>query len=320
VLERSNTSNQEDADPLHDRLAGAPISWGVSELPGWGVILPPEVVLADMHSLGLGATELGPEGWLPSDAGRLRELLDGYGLRLVGGFVPLVLHDRIEAHATRETAERAARLLAAAGAQVLVSSAAPSPAGPARGQLEAGERTQMVESLGAVDEIADRHGLTHALHPHVGTRLETPADVEYLTEASSVRWCLDTGHLTLIGIDPLLLAMEASARIAHVHLKDIELSLADGLRSGTVSHREATRQGVFRPLGSGGVAVGDVVRALESSGYEGWYVIEQDLVVAEPDSGPLGHGPADDVEASIEYLRRVGAGLAKADQEHEEVT
>jgi inosose dehydratase len=318
VLERSNNSNQEDAGPFDDRLAGAPISWGISELPGWGMILPPEVVLAEMSTLGLGATELGPEGWLPTDPGRLRKLLDGHGLRLVGGFVPLVLHDRNQAHAAREAAERAARLLAAGGGQVLVSSAAGSPDGPAHGQLDTGERTQMVESLAAVDEIADGHGLTHALHPHIATRLETPADVEYLTEASSVRWCLDTGHLTLIGVDPLRLAKEAGDRIAHVHLKDVELSLADGLRSGTVSHREATRQGVFRPLGSGDVAVGEVVEALEGSGYGGWYVLEQDLVITEPE--PSGQGPAGDVQTSIEYLRRVGAGLAKAGQEHEEVT
>ena len=318
MLERSNNSNQEEAGPLHDRLSGAPISWGVSETPGWGVILPPEVVLAEMRTLGLGATELGPEGWLPADAGRLRELLDGYGLRLVGGFVPLILHDLNQADAARETAERAARLLAAVGAQVLVSSADGSPDGPARGRLEASERRQMVESLTAVDEIADGHGLTHALHPHVGTRLETPADVEYLTEASNVRWCLDTGHLTLIGVDPLRLATEGGDRIAHVHLKDVELSLADGLRSGAVSHREATRQGLFRPLGSGDVAVGDVVEALESSGYKGWYVLEQDLVITEPE--PSTRGPAGDVQASIDYLRRVGAGLAKAGQEHEEVT
>jgi inosose dehydratase len=318
VLERSNNSNQEDAGPLHDRLAGAPISWGVSELPGWGMILPPEVVFAEMRSLGLGATELGPEGWVPTDAGRLRELLDGYGLRLVGGFVPLVLHDSNQADATRETAERTARILAAAGGQMLVSAAAGSPAGPAHGRLTASERTQMVQSLAAVDEIADEHGLTHALHPHVGTRLETPADVEYLTESSSVHWCLDTGHLTLIGVDPLQLTQEASDRIAHVHLKDVELSLADGLRSGAVSHREATRQGLFRPLGSGDVAVGDVIGALEGSGYAGWYVLEQDLVITEPE--PLSQGPAADVQASIEYLRRIGAGLAKAGQEHEEVT
>jgi inosose dehydratase len=318
VLERSNNSNQEDARPLDDRLAGAPISWGVSESPGWGVILPPEVVLAEMRALGLGATELGPEGWLPTDAGRLRAVLDRYGLKLVGGFVPLVLHDRNQAHAAREAAERAARLLAAAGGQVLVSSAAGSPDGPARGQLDAAERTQMVESLAAVDEIADGHGLMHTLHPHVGTRLETPGDVEYLTEASSVRWCLDTGHLTLIGVDPLRLATDARDRVAHVHLKDVELSLADDLRSGAVSHREAARTGVFRPLGSGDVAVGEVVEALESTGYAGWYVLEQDLVITEPEQS--GQGPARDVQTSIDYLRRVGAGLAKTGQEHEEVT
>src|SRR5687768_6586877 len=91
----SNSQNNGAApSTLHGRkLAGAPISWGVCEIPGWGRMLPPERVLAEMASLGLRATEMGPVGYLPPDTDDVRTLLAGHGLGLVAAFVPLVLHE-----------------------------------------------------------------------------------------------------------------------------------------------------------------------------------------------------------------------------------
>ena len=62
------------------RLAGAPISWGVSEVPGWGVMPDPEQVLSEMESIGLRGTELGPPGFFPPDP---RSLLAGAGARML---------------------------------------------------------------------------------------------------------------------------------------------------------------------------------------------------------------------------------------------
>src|SRR5690349_4621143 len=76
-----------------ERLAGGPISWGVCEVPGWGLQLPPDRVLDEMHSLGLRATEAGPDGYIGTEAGSVRALLQRHGLELVGGFLPVVLHD-----------------------------------------------------------------------------------------------------------------------------------------------------------------------------------------------------------------------------------
>ena len=75
------------------RIAGAPISWGVCEVPGWGHQLAPDRVLAEMRDAGLAATEFGPDGFLPADPGERSALLKSYGLGAVGGFVPVVLHD-----------------------------------------------------------------------------------------------------------------------------------------------------------------------------------------------------------------------------------
>ena len=75
------------------KIAAAPISWGVCEVPGWGHQLTPERVLTEMSGIGLSATELGPAGFLPSDPFELTTLLDSYGLRCVATFAPVLLHD-----------------------------------------------------------------------------------------------------------------------------------------------------------------------------------------------------------------------------------
>ena len=75
------------------RIAGAPVSWGVIEIPDWGYQMPADRVLREAASLGLAAVEAGPEDLLPRDPAEVSEVLAGYGLGLVGGFVPAVLHE-----------------------------------------------------------------------------------------------------------------------------------------------------------------------------------------------------------------------------------
>ena len=75
------------------RIAGAPVSWGVIEVPNWGYQMPAERVLREAASLGLAAMEAGPEGLLPHDPPEVSDVLSGYGMSLVGGFVPAVLHE-----------------------------------------------------------------------------------------------------------------------------------------------------------------------------------------------------------------------------------
>lgn len=269
-------------------------------------MLPVDRVLAEMASLGFSATELGAPGFLPDEPAALRDTLDGFGLRLVGGFVALVLHDPARAESALEQARATAGLFEAAGGGVFVTAAVVDQAWAPRIALDGAQWRHVGSMLARLDEIVGDLGLVHVLHPHVGTLVETADDIERVAEQHEPRWCVDTGHLAIGGVDPVAFARAAGDRVAHVHLKDVDLSLADQVTSGELSLREGVQRGLFRPLGQGELAIADAVAALETQAYGGWYVLEQDTAISggEPAEGT---GPIDDVRSSIDYLRTVVA-------------
>jgi inosose dehydratase len=291
----------------HGRLlAGAPISWGVCELPGWGRQLEPERVLAEMASLGLTATELGPLGYLSLDADRVRALLDRFELRLVGGFLPLALHTHSIGSA-RDLLDRVVPLLAALGGEVLTVAPVMDGDWSAPEALDNGEWSRLADNLKRVEELAAAQGLTTALHPHAGSLVETSDQIERVLAESDTRVCLDTGHLAIGGADPADFVRRHGHRVAHVHLKDVDAALAEEVRVGARSLVEATRRGLFRPLGRGDASIGEVVGLLDRHGYESWLVLEQDTTITGEEP-PVGRGPVLDVRVSIEYLASLAPG------------
>jgi len=285
---------------IMDRVAGAPISWGVCEVPGWGYQLPPEQVLADMRDIGLAATEFGPAGFLPAGPAEKAAALRSFGLAAVGGFVPVVLHEA--GHDPLPGVDRELDGFVAAGAGTIVFAAATGRRGyDTRPELD-GEGWQML--LTNLDRVAARareRGVSPALHPHAGTMVESREDVGRILEGSAVPLCLDTGHLLIGGSDPAELARTAADRIAHTHLKDVDSALAGKVRAGEITYTDAVRDGIYRPLGAGDIDIAAIITALESRGYRGWYTIEQDTILT---GRPADEGPAAGVRASVAYLAR----------------
>jgi inosose dehydratase len=254
-----------------------------------------------MQALGFRATEAGPDGYLGASADEIKALLQLYDLRLVGGFLPVVLHDRGARGESLASATRVAEHFRAAGASFLVSAVVVDLDWTRPRALSADEWNRVFDGLARVDEIADAHGLTHVVHPHWGTLIERKADVWRVLDGCEVRFCLDTGHLALGETDCVELAATAGRRIAHVHLKDIDEGVAARLRAGGLGLVPAVKERLFRPLGDGDAPIADTVRALEAAGYQGWYVLEQDTSVASEDPSP-GAGPSEDVRRSRAYL------------------
>ncbi|GAB3591136.1 sugar phosphate isomerase/epimerase [Angustibacter peucedani] len=283
------------------RAAGAPISWGVCEVPGWGHQLDLDTVLGQMRSLGLTATELGPDGFLPEAPDKRAAVLAAEGLRAVGGFVPLVLHDAD--HDPEPALHAALDGLVACGADVLVLAAATGVDGyEGRPALDAAGWTHLLSEVDRVAALAARRGVTVALHPHVGTMVETPDDITRVLEHASVDLCLDTGHVLVGGGDPVEVARAGGERVVHAHLKDVDAALAERVRAGELAYQQGVAQGLYRPLGTGDARVADVVRQLEQDGYAGWYVLEQDVVLAGPQDAPAALA---DVRASLDLLARL---------------
>ncbi|MCV7225447.1 sugar phosphate isomerase/epimerase family protein [Mycolicibacterium komossense] len=283
------------------RIAGAPISWGVCEVPGWGYQLSPERVLTEMREAGLTATELGPDGFLPADPAELTATLARFGLTCVGGFVPVLLHDT--GHDPLDELAGPLESLVAAGADVVVLAASTGAEGyDSRPELDDAQWTTLFANLDRISEVVTAQGLVATLHPHVGTMVETRDDVDRVLAGSAIPLCLDTGHLLIGGTDPLALTLQVPGRIKHTHLKDVDLELAAKVQSGEMTYTEAVAAGMYVPLGAGDVDIAGIVKTLQDNGYDGWYVMEQDNILdAEPtDAGPLG-----DVLASVEFLRGV---------------
>src|SRR4051812_37634513 len=287
-----------------DRVAGAPISWGVCEVPGWGHQLSADRVLTEMREVGLKATEFGPDGFLPDAPGDKAERLRSYHLAAVGGFVPVVLHVRSQDVMT--TIDQVLEAFAAAGAGTLVLSADSGQAGyDERVVLDDDAWKTLFDNLDRIRDVAGERGITATLHPHVGTVVEKTAEVERVLNGSTIPLCLDTGHLLIGGTDPADLAAQAPERVAHTHLKDVDAGLAERVQRAELSYSEAVDQGMYRPLGSGDVDFVAILRALDGAGYAGWYVLEQDTILhSEP---PAGSGPVTDVRRSLEHLARLAA-------------
>ena len=157
-------------------------------------------------------------------------------------------------------------------------------------------------ALGILDRAADlaaRRGMVAALHPHMGTMVETGEETERVLAGSRVGLCVDTGHLLVGGAEPVALTAAHPDRVVHVHLKDVDAGLAQRVIAGETSFGDAVRDGLFVPLGEGSVDVATLVRTLEGAGYRGWYVLEQDVKLS---GRPDGEGPVADVRRCLDYL------------------
>lgn len=304
MTQESTSTLPERPDPrstVRARVAGAPISWGVCEVPGWGHQLAADLVLGQMRDLGLAATEFGPDGFLAGEPAAKAEQLASYGLHAVGGFLPVLLHDA--GHDPLPEVNRFIDSCVACGAGVVVLAAFTGVDGyDARPELDDAGWAVL---LGNLDRIADRartRGVVAALHPHVGTMVETGDETERVLSGSTVGLCVDTGHLLVGGADPVALTAAHPDRVVHVHLKDVDATMAARVREGDLTFGAAVREGMFRPLGAGDIDLEAMVGTLEAAGYRGWYVLEQDVMLDGPAQS---RAPLEDVRTSLAYLLRI---------------
>ena len=225
--------------------------------------------------------------------------LKQHDLHAIGGFTPLLLH-RPEHDPVAEVAELLTTYQATDADTLVLSAITGLDGYDERPELEdTGWRT-LLANLDRLAALAAEHDVRAVLHPHVGTMVQGPDEVQRVLDGSRIALCLDTGHLLIGGTDPAELTRQAPERIAHTHMKDVDSRLARQVQDGRRTYTEAVGEGMYRPLGAGDVDFQAIVEHLRKQGYQGWYVLEQDTILAEE---PRGEGPLADVRASVAYLR-----------------
>ena len=241
--------------PAQNRIAGAPISWGVCEVPNWGYQLTPERVLAEMQDVGLSATELGPDGFLPADPQQMATVLDTHQLTAVGGFTPVLMHQA--GHDPLPEIDRILTGYDATHAEVLVLSAVSGLDGyDTRPILDDDGWTRLLDNLDRIAHLASEHGVRAVLHPHVGTMVETGSEVQRVLEGSSI--VAVPGHRA--PADRRNRPGRADPPVAGPHRPHPP----QGRRQHHRGHRSApagsptpkpSSRGMYRPLGTGDVDV-----------------------------------------------------------------
>lgn len=289
------------------RIAGAPISWGVCEVPDWGYQLAPDRVLAEMSQLGLTATEFGPIGFLPSAPAARAEKLEKHQMKAVGGFYPVVLHDSQFDPLSEIQIELESFIASGAEILVLAASTGQSDYENRRPELTKQQWETLFSNCDRISDYAKSVGILATIHPHVGTMIETKSDVDTLLNGSTIGFTLDTGHLFIGGTDPVQFTLDHADRIKHVHLKDVNLVKANKVVSGELTYNQGVKNGMYTPLGNGDVDIKAIVETLIKSGYQGWYVLEQDLMLSgEPEEAGW---PFTDAQTSVAFLRDIEANL-----------
>ena len=295
------------------RVANAPCSWGALEFDWAGPAPDAARVLDEIAATGYAGTELGDWGFMPTDPEPLRDEVERRGLALIGAFVPVRLRDE-RAHAPGVgDALRVARLLAAAGDRPFVVLSDATAVDPERTRLagriglehglDAAGRSTIARGAETIAQaVRDATGLRTVFHHHCATFVETADEIDDLmsrTDPAVLGLCLDTGHCAFGGGDPVATLDRWRERVWHVHVKDCDPRIKARAAAEGLGYQQAVESGVFCELGRGMVDFSSVIRRLRDSAFDGWLVVEQDVL---PSMG----SPAASARRNREYLHSLG--------------
>ena len=272
------------------RIGINPITWTNDDMPELGGDIPLATCLAETKLAGYAGTEMG--GKFPKTAAELGPLLAGHGLDLVSGWFDGRLHERgVEAEWAAVLPHLT--LLRDMGCRhVVYADLSGGQHGDvhrplsARPVLAAGEWAAYGRQITQLAERMAGFGVGMAFHHHMGTIVQTDAEVDALMAHSGAAAGLlfDSGHCLFAGGDPAGLLARHIGRVVHVHCKDVRRGVLGEALAGDWSFMAAVLKGVFTVPGDGGIDFGGLLGQLRGAGYGGWLVVEaeQDPRVAHP--------------------------------------
>ena len=296
------------------KVANAPCSWGALEFELEGKAPDYVQVLNEIVETGYEGTELGDWGFMPTDPQKLSEEIHGRNLRLLGAFVPVALKKKEAHQAGIDVAVRTARLMAAVEGDlpfiILADENGSIPertqkAGRVTPEMGLSDSEWQIFAEGAekvAAAVKKETGLRTAFHHHCAGYVETPTEIEKLmslTDPNLLGLVFDCGHYRFGGGDPVEGLKKYGQRVWHFHFKDYHPGLGkQGVAEGW-DYFQSVSAGVFCELGKGDVNFPALLTELDKIGYEGWGVVEQDVL---PGMGK----PKESAQRNREYLASIG--------------
>jgi inosose dehydratase len=270
------------------KLSAAPIDWGVASLTPDNP--DPNELLDCVAEAGYTGCELGTHGYFGFDPDAILSCFEPHGLAITASWYDVEL-SRPLTEAVAAEIDLICSFLQAGGATVLNISAKVLPERvavvsrvPEHPEIWWSEEDwkHVPETLLQIHDVTARRGVSVAVHPHVGTHIETGYETRRMleeTEDGPIRVCLDTGHLLLGGADPIAILRQAGDRVIHVHAKDVDGGMLARLRAGEIDYFAATGHGLYSDLGTGIVDWQGLTDGLAAFGFDGWVVAEQDRLL-----------------------------------------
>jgi inosose dehydratase len=264
------------------RAGSAPDSWGVW-FPDDPLQTPWHRFLDEIAEAGYAWTELGPHGYLPTDAAELERELGARGLGLAAGFTMFDLEQPGAWEAAAGSTEEVCRLLQTLGSEYLLviddvytDLYTGVPRHPA--DLEDAAWGRLVDTTQRIMEVADRHGLHTVFHPHAQTHVEFEHQIErLLADTPGLSLCFDVGHHAYCGGEPVAFYRKHADRIPYLHLKSVDLEHRARVESDGTPFAEAVKDGVFVEPSAGAVDFPALRDALVEHSFSGFAIVEQDM-------------------------------------------
>ncbi len=272
------------------RIGINPITWSNDDAPELGGDIPLEVCLSETKQAGYAGTELG--GKFPRRSTELKPIMQRHGLAVISGWYDGRCDEK-DVSAEMDAIGPHLQLLKDMGSTHVVY------ADTSRGRhgaiwdpiskrpaLRAEEWPTYGRKLTQLAERMADFGVRMAFHHHMGTIIETDAEVGLLMKhtGEAVGLLYDTGHSAFSGGDPLQLVKDNVKRVVHVHCKDVRKPMLEKARSQDMSFMGAVLEGIFTVPGDGFLDYASILRVLAEANYSGWLVVEaeQDPRKAHP--------------------------------------
>jgi inosose dehydratase len=275
------------------KLGIAPIAWTNDDLPELGKENTFEQCVSEMALAGFTGSEVGNK--YPTDTDELKKALDLRGVQICNAWFSTFFTTQPEEE-TLEAFKQHRDFLHTMGAKVIGCSeqghsiqGMDKPIFEEKPVFTDEEWTRLANGYNKLAKLAAEKDMKVSIHHHMGTGVQTPAEVEkYMTMTNDDVYLLfDTGHMyfsegTQESVDAVI--NNYKERIVHVHLKDVREDVLKKARDEKWSFLKGVKAGVFTVPGDGIIAFDHTFDVLAKDNYEGWMVVEaeQDPAIANP--------------------------------------